>query len=100
MRNEGQRDAGLPALPTEGVARQLTGMQKNSPHGREYSRDRVWSSRIKTVLLKRKPKNVHRQKEQMGKEGPGRDGNGGPGGSQAREDETLVITKYITHVAL
>lgn len=78
-------------------------MQKKFPtQGGENTagRDRVWSSRIKIVLLKRKTKNVHRQKEQKGKEGPGGDGKGGPGGSQAQEDETLVITKYITHAAL
>lgn len=36
------------------------------PHTGENTagRDRVWSSRIKTVLLKRNPKNVQRQKGQ------------------------------------
>lgn len=48
-------------------------------------RDRVWRSRIKTVLLKRKPKNVHRQKEQKGKEGPGGDGEGGSGVPRPRK---------------
>lgn len=77
--------------------------QQNEWQGSEQGyRERIQQERkgMETVLLKRKPKDVHRQKDQMGKEGPGRDGKGGPGGSQAQEDETLVITKYVTHVAL
>ena len=53
-------------------AKQLTEIQKNIPHSGENKentagRNWLWSSRVKPVLLKRKPNNVQREKGADGK---------------------------------